>query len=474
MAFPDIDEHDIRAWELDEQMSDLTIGGTLPGFQTYSPFVDQSVNADPLTLYDSFPGSVPSKLWDVGVPGVFGGRAVAFYEGQTTALRDHLLSTSSAPEPTIFSITMVVRPYMSRPSVNGNLIQKEYNSSWTNPFTCVQMFTYNGFDGAWGFNITVGGVRQSQLIANTEETAFLRLRLQEPNVIGITYDGSVVRSYANGYVGPVLACGGPIDWGNHLLWVLGGSRALGGASNDPINAAISKVRIADVVRPPEYYFEAAIALEAQGGTGPPAIASSVAVVDPIHIDVTFDVPLTTTGEFLRLENYQVRGLDSQPDLVVSAVTVLGPTSARLTVSEMLNGSNYELRVSNLLDVDAAPVFITPADFIGFGIPPGIVLVSPAQDSEGNPRNTDIVLQITDLFSPVDLNSIFASIEFTVAFENGEFAHPFKGPRSAIEVVENGYRITIDPEDLFSYGQEVNLNVTAGDAAGNTAGIGEGD
>jgi hypothetical protein len=462
MPYPAPDGDTLRAWALGEVIGDLTIVDNLPASRTYHGFVD-SVAADNMSLFDTLPGSADSQHWDVGVPGVFGHRAMAFYRGTDPDTRDYLFGSSS-PEPT-GPMTMwgLVQPYSFTTPAQTILHKERSPTVWNAPTYSAQLFIGAG-TGEWGTRVTIGGVDFLLVVGSGDNNNHLKMRLNAFNLIGMTHDGSVLRTYINGFVGPTLAAVGTIDWGTHGLWVMGGSRAIGAAALDAMNAAIQEMRIEQVARPASYFFDAYMVLAAEGGTGPPVVAV-VTALDATHLQIVFDTPMTTTSEFVRAANYQVRG-SGTGDLVVSAVTVIDSVTARLTVSEMSNGATYQALIANLLKADSTPTLVSSAPFTGVGAGPGIVLVSPTDGSIDVARSTDIVIEITDLDSGVDLSTISTTIEATDAFVDGAFVAPYNGPRSRLETIAHGYRITIDPTPLFAPGQVVDIEVIAVDNAGN--------
>ena len=64
----------------------------------------------------------------------------------------------------------------------------------------------------------------------------------------MTYDGSNVRCYINGRCAAYFPKTGPIDYGNHGPWLIGGNPI----SSEYVTGSIDDVRVENVVRDPEY------------------------------------------------------------------------------------------------------------------------------------------------------------------------------------------------------------------------------
>lgn len=466
MAYPVPDADTLRRWRLGQQLTDLTIDNTnMPASRLYTGFVDD-IAGDNLALFDTLPGSADSQHWDVGVPGPFGARAMAFYRGTDADTRDYLVGSSSPEPASQMSLWALVQPYsFSAPA--QTIIHKERSPiAWSAPTYSAQLFIATG-TGEWGTRITIGGVDFLMVVGSGDNNNHLKMRLNLWNLIWMTHDGSVLRSGINGFAGPTLAAAGVIDWGSHGKWVMGGSRAIETAALDALNAGVQDAWIEQVARPTSYFFDAYMALVAEGGTGPPVVTVTATAFDSIHVTVAFDTPMTTTGELVRISNYQVRGLDGLEDRVVSAVQVIDPSTVRLTVTEMKDGGSYQLVAANLVNAGGDPVFTTSSDFTGIGTGPGITLISPSDGSTGVPRPTDILFGFSDPESGVDETTIQITVEGVSAVVNGVIQAPFAGSRSYVETEADGsIRINLDPRADFTFGQVVDITVDVTDRVGN--------
>lgn len=466
MAFPTPDADTLRRWKLGEQLSDLTIDNTnMPASRLYTGFVDD-IEGDNLALFDTSPGSGDSQRWMPGVPGTFGERAMAFFRGTDPQTRDYLFG-SADPEPASeISIWGLVYPY-SFASPAQTVIHKERSPTvWADPTYSAQLFI-GSTSGEWGTRITIAGVDKLILVGDGDTNNHLKMRLNQWNLIWMTHDGTTLRTGINGQVGPTLAAAGAIDWGTHGLWVLGGSRLIETAALDAMNAAIQDMWIEQVARPATYFFDAYMALVAEGGTGPPGITMTATAFDSTHVTVVFDTSMTTTGELVRIDNYQVRGQSGLADRVVSAVEVISATTIRLTVAEMKDAGTYQLLAANLVNADGDPVSVTGDEFTGIGVAPTVELLSPVDGATDVPRPTDILLGFSDTGSGVNRDTIQVTIEGDDAVVDGVIATAFKGPRSYVEIQSDGsIQINLDPVANFVFGEEVEIDAIAADNAGN--------
>ncbi len=186
-----------------------------------------------------------------------------------------------------------------------------------------------------------------------------------------------------------------------------------------------------------------------------------------EIDLVFSLDVSADPESTRAANYQMRGTGTG-DLTVVSVVSLGGTTVRVTTSEMVNNGDYLAVAGNITGVGSGPSF-NQASFAGLGVGPGVVLVSPTSGATGVKRDHNVIVEVTDTGSGVDLSSIVAIIAGGTAVTGGTIQPGFDGPAASIIAVANGYRITMDPTTDFTFGEVVDITVTANDNVGNPSG-----
>jgi hypothetical protein len=260
-VYPAQDADHVAQWDLDEQESDLLpldpLLGTLDGahvppqWSLHMPFVD-AVAGNNLALYDTNPEAAASRFFEIGAPGPFGG-SVVFKGGSGTNERDYLYGASTIEPTGGLTIDMWIKPYTLTGA--ANLIQKEFSpSAWAAPFVSAQLYQAVN-SGEWGVSVAIGGSRYAiDAIGHGNSVQHLRLVYGVWNHIGLTLDGEWLRAYVNGLLADTVSAEGPVDWGTHGAWVLGGSRAIGAAALDAANGAIGRTRISKVARPLSYFF----------------------------------------------------------------------------------------------------------------------------------------------------------------------------------------------------------------------------
>ena len=100
-------------------------------------------------------------------------------------------------------------------------------------------------------------------------------------------------------------------------------------------------------------------------------------------------------------------------------------------------------------------------------PPQLVSINPSDNSSDIPVSTPICMILRDNYG-IDLNTIIVSLNGTTIFSNGCFSSDFQGSGSTITAnADNGYNITIDPVNDFTFGQTINLRLTMSDTSLNT-------
>ncbi len=255
-------------WRLNETLADLN--ANIVGIDKfYSPFrnaVNPGVND--LTFKDTDFAAAVSQVYKIGAPGAFQSRGVDFYQGTQTQQRDYLFG-ANLYEPQTFTLSMLVHPWFGLGAAS-NLIEKVWNpAGWVAPkFVSVQIFQTAAANGEWGITLTNAGGSTNQLVGNGNTFEHLRLRPNDWNHIGFSYDGANARIYINGLEGPVLAKAGPIDYGTHGDWVIGSNELIGGAGLDTPNARFQLVRFDELVQPLSFFeqcYEALLGLQRSAG-----------------------------------------------------------------------------------------------------------------------------------------------------------------------------------------------------------------
>lgn len=197
--------------------------------------------------------------------------------------------------------------------------------------------------------------------------------------------------------------------------------------------------------------------------------TSATAIDSVTVDVLFDSTMEDNAELIDIDNYQIVKPNSTL-LPVSLVVRQSATVVRLTCSEMIQGTAYELRACNMRDTLGNYIFVGPlknqAAFTGIGTAPTVTLISPTNGATGVARGTNIVIDITDANSGVDISSVQVTVEGVVAFSNETFGLGIDPGTSSVVAIANGYRITLDPASSLAWGLVVNIVVTGADLAGN--------
>ncbi len=145
------------------------------------------------------------------------------------------------------TVSCFVKPTTFNNSNYQVLFQKAYrpdSSGSTSPYSGIELYIAPNASttvGMLGGVITVGGVQHGV-------EAFV-LQLNQWHHVGLTFDNSTLRLYCNGVQVGTLAQAGPIDYGTHGAWQLGGD--VGSATT---TAIIDDVRVANVVRPFSYFY----------------------------------------------------------------------------------------------------------------------------------------------------------------------------------------------------------------------------
>lgn len=247
-----------------------------PHFGGYYGFKDQVTGDKGGALYDTLPASPPSFV--LGVPTPFGPehRGVGFRQYTATADRDYLVLPVAALPTGAVTVSMWVQPFSGIAAV-WEILHKEYQDgsptdgvlagTWASPFYGgIQLYALSTSSGEWGASINIAGTVHSVSITGNGTERF-RLRYNDWNHIGATYDGSAFCLYINGQLAATLAISGAIDYGAGA-WVCGALRD--SADISQMNGTVCRIRWEKVAKPLSYFFDAYTSVGG-GGSGTLAV-----------------------------------------------------------------------------------------------------------------------------------------------------------------------------------------------------------
>jgi hypothetical protein len=292
MAYPQLDADHLAQWDLNEKEEDLLapIPGVTednvnnpPRWRIHRPFVD-AVGEDgtnDLSFYDTNPppGYTNSKLFEIGVPGPFGG-AIGFFGGSETSQRDYLFGAPSIA-PALITVDQWILPYAF--GVPGSFILKEFSpTAWVSPWVSLHCYQNSSVPGSWAVKITVGTTGYTLTVGASTVLAFGRLRLGVWNHIGVSFDGTTLRAYVNGVFAASMPVAGVLGYGaGGGYWVIGSVRNTIGGLETP-NAAIARTRISQIARPDSYFHDSYQGLTAEilGASGGGVVEPPVILAPP--------------------------------------------------------------------------------------------------------------------------------------------------------------------------------------------------
>jgi hypothetical protein len=171
--------------------------------------------------------------------------------------------------------------------------------------------------------------------------------------------------------------------------------------------------------------------------------------------------------------------------VLNGVIVAPFNGGGASVTPSGNGYAFVLDpTSNLIEQNTVSVRVSATDAVGNALSnltysfttgdqtgPSIVPVSPLALATAAPT-TNIVFDILDLGTGVDIATLFIEINegsgFNNAYTGGAFVAPYNGPSSSIVAVANGFRVTVDPTSDLAPLQTISVHVTVDDVGGNSA------
>lgn len=153
-------------------------------------------------------------------------------------------SGHSSYEPTSTAMTISVWVNLSSYSPYGTFVNKNYkldNGGWTEPYGFIL-----GLDGtstgSWLSSIVIGGTSSWLLTSN-------KIPLNTWTLISMTYDNSKFRIYMNGIELSSVNATGPLDYGLHGSWNVGGTLPTAGGV---LYGKIDDIRIENVARSTAY------------------------------------------------------------------------------------------------------------------------------------------------------------------------------------------------------------------------------
>ncbi len=195
-----------------------------------------------------------------------------------------------------------------KPSAYANLfltpVAKAYRpdaSGWSSPYTSVQLYFNNNSTPSLGGLVNIAGVQQAVPIASNVLKA-----AGQWNHVGLTYDGTTIKLYANGVLVSTKAQTGNIDWGTHGPWWIGGNIS----DTETLTGVVEEVRLANVVRNADWFAQVS--------------ANGLSVNQPADLEV---LDLASGGNF-----HGAGGLEEQLQLA-SALKASG----KLGLQESLGG-----------------------------------------------------------------------------------------------------------------------------------------
>ncbi|KKM20584.1 hypothetical protein LCGC14_1644030, partial [marine sediment metagenome] len=181
---------------------------------------------------------------------------------------------------------------------------------------------------------------------------------------------------------------------------------------------------------------------------------------------TFSEAPLSDSALADLGNWFVNGITATDRTIVS-IAPQSSTVFRVEIDEMKDSATYEVAVFNLSDggglLMERGLDINQKQFTGQGTAPTSTLVSPSTPAT---PGENIILDLSDVGGGVDLSTVLVTVEGVSAFQAGVFASPYNGPASTYSVIAGGYRVIIDPETNFAFGQVIDIVVNAEDFAGN--------
>ena len=191
----------------------------------------------------------------------------------------------------------------------------------------------------------------------------------------------------------------------------------------------------------------------------------------VQVRVTFDSVMTADAELTDIRNWGIF-LGADQTHPINSIDIVSTTQVDVNVDEMLDGESYEMRVCNVKDTVndfiQQGTALNQRAFTGVGLAPVTALVNPVNGSIDNDICSNVIVDITDTESGIDLDSYVITVDGVTAFQNGAFPDGWRRGGSNILVITNGYRITMDMDDDYDFADTIAVVVTGNDNAGNAA------
>lgn len=267
MSFNPVDADTLARWTLEEP--------TLPGgfsavtYPVVSPvdidYVDtfaDSVGAFPLHFISTSFAAGNTDSFRLGVPGLFGKRALALTGGLATKDRDFARGASGLEPAGAQTGSVWFLPYtlgdglavlMGKdyaPSDNNPAINGLGTGTYAAPFVSARISVAENADGRWQFDWTSGGSRTNFVIGPSLPAdgapGIGVVRPRQWNLLGWTWASGTLRLWLNG-VKVHEATLGALDYGTHGNWALGASPFLSDAVHH-INGIVGPAQIDNVAR----------------------------------------------------------------------------------------------------------------------------------------------------------------------------------------------------------------------------------
>lgn len=177
------------------------------------------------------------------------------------------------------------------------------------------------------------------------------------------------------------------------------------------------------------------------GSGPVSAVSAGVIQSPYDGGASSVTPASNGFDFI---------LDPTGLLAPSA-TITVSVSAQDTAGNALVSSSYSFTTG-----DQSAPSVTPVDPLG-----AATGISPL---------TNVVFDVTDLGTGIDLSTLTVTMSGNPAITAGVFQTGYNGPNSGTAAITNGFRVTIDPTTPFTDFTFIDVNVQVDDLTGNSANV----
>jgi hypothetical protein len=186
------------------------------------------------------------------------------------------------------------------------------------------------------------------------------------------------------------------------------------------------------------------------------------IIDENNDGIYQETELTTFNSPLTL-NYAA----SLNYFVKLTPTSLQSTTISVTVSTNSSPAVYYLGINNYYYGGSANItaldIIDGTDETG----PMIIPIAPTADAQIVLPQNDLILEIIDDSSSININSIIIFINNEPVLTNGSFIAPYNGGNSQLIATANGYRVVVDRTSLLPQSTTISVTVNAADIYSNT-------